>query len=86
MREQFYISCWHRFSGKKKLKLWDSYRSAVAIVTTVGQLEQALKSCSEDINMFSVRYDEKTIESPNLYQIHKLQESKLLLGKGSFAA
>lgn len=68
VREQFYMSCWHRFR-EEELKLWDGYRSAVAIVTTVRQLEQALRSCSEDISMFSVRYDEEAIESPNLYQI-----------------
>lgn len=68
VREQFYINCWHRFRDEE-LKLWDGYQSAVAIVTTVRQLERVLSSCSEDISMFSVRYDEEAIESDNLYQI-----------------
>ena len=68
VREQFYISCWHLFQGEH-LKLWDRYRGTVAIATTVKRLERELQSSSEDISMFSVRYDDESVESPNLYQV-----------------
>ena len=75
VREQFYISCWHRFR-KETLNLWDSYQSAVAIVTTVGQLQQELNRSPEDISVFSVRYDESAVESDNLYQTISYKRAK----------
>jgi hypothetical protein len=67
--EMYYLSCWSLYSKEHEMQMWQQYaKHGVAVQTTFGQMQAAVRQFPDEMHMGAVRYGDGDMTRYNLLQ------------------
>jgi hypothetical protein len=67
--EIYYLSCWSLYNKEHEMQMWQQYaKDGVAIQTTFGQMQAAVRQFPDEMHMGAVRYGDEDMTRYNLLQ------------------
>ncbi len=67
--EMFFLNCWSLYSKEHEMQMWQQYaKDGVAVRTTFGRLQEAVRQFPDEMHMGKVRYGDADMTRYNLLQ------------------
>lgn len=69
--EMYFLNCWSLYDKKHEMQMWQQYTkdgNGVAVQTTFGRLQEAVRQFPDETHMGKVRYDDEDMTGCNLLQ------------------